>query len=134
MGFDIKAHIEVKIDKQWHHYSCPSILRNYELMDFLGAENLYHYNRFKAKGLPEDISVVTRIAYNKDTTNLFNPSWLTPDELKIVSSKFPQLDPFNIMRGNELGYLFDNSVERFYQYREDYPQEIEDVRMVFWFK
>ncbi len=135
MGFDIKAHIEVKIHKQWHHYSCPSILRNYDLMDFLGAENsLSRNNRFKAKGLPEDISVVTRIAYNRDVANLFNPSWLTPDELKIVSSKFPQLDSFNIMQGNELGYLFDNSVERFYEYRSDYPQEIEDVRMVFWFK
>jgi hypothetical protein len=135
MGFDIKAHIEVKIDKQWHHYSCPSILRNYDLMDFLGAENsLTGNNRFKAKGLPEDISVVTRIAYNRDVANLFNPSWVTPDELKIVSSKFPQLDSFNIMQGNELGYLFDNSVERFYEYRSDYPQEIEDVRMVFWFK
>lgn len=141
MGFDIKAHIEVKIDKKWHHYSCPSILRNYELMDFLGGDFHQHVpekngmnDRFKAKGLPEDISVVTRIAYNRDVAILFKPSWLTPDELKIVSSKFPQLDPFNIMEGNELGYLFDNSVERFYEYRSDYPQEIEDVRMVFWFK
>jgi hypothetical protein len=110
-------------------------------MDFLGGEFHYHIpeedrinGRFKAKGLPDDCSIVTNLAYKNDKGDLFTPSWITPDELKIVSNKFPQLDPFNIISGNELGYLFGNSVERFYEYRSDYPQEIEDVRMVFWFK
>ena len=145
MGFDIKAHIEVKIGGEWHHYSCPSIPRNYQLFDFLGGDWSNHIkggrgsrDKFILKGLPSDISVVTQVAYNKDEGGLFDPSWITIDELNTVIEQFPELSSFNFnlppQLWNPLGYLFDNSVESFWKYRSDYPQEVEDVRMVFWFK
>lgn len=142
MGFEIKAHIECSIDDQWHHYSCPNILRNYKLFDFLGADLSNHVvgnrDKFLLKGLPHDISAVTQIAYNKDEAGLFDPSWITIGELETVIENFPELSSFNYdlppeLR-NPLGYFFDNSVENFWKYREDYPEEIQDVRMVFWFK
>lgn len=144
MGFEIKAHIECRINDQWHHYSCPNILRNYELFDFLGADFSDRgikpdSEKFLSVGIiPSDSSLVTITAFKKDYDDLFNPSWLNVHELNKVIEKFPELSSFNYdlppeLR-NPLGYFFDNSVESFWKYREDYPEEIQDVRMVFWFK
>lgn len=142
MGFEIKAHIECKINDQWHHYSCPNILRNYELFDFLGADfsdrGITHDSqRLLRKGLPPDCSTITKVAFKKDSGK-FSSSWIDINELNKVIEKFPELSSFNydLTPGlwNHLGYFFDNSVEGFFLYREDYPEEIQDVRMVFWFK
>jgi hypothetical protein len=38
-----------------------------------------------------------------------------------------------IYKPYQLGFLFGNSVENFLEYREDYPAEVEDIRIVYWF-
>lgn len=141
MAFEIKSHLEVKIDGQWHHYSVPSIVRNYKLFSLLGFDFTHRgipnrKDTITSKGLPEDCSYITKLSYNPQ--ECFYPSWINVEELNKVIASFSELSSFNYdelpkMR-NLLGYLFDNSVEKFIEHREDYPQFLEDVRIVFWFK
>ena len=59
MGCDIHLHTEVKIKGVWHHYSAPSIDRNYRLFEKMAGvrgagQGICH------KGLPGDMTELTR--------------------------------------------------------------------------
>lgn len=61
MGCDIHAHIELKVNGKWEHYSCPNIQRWYTLFTRIcgvrGNDNITPID--KPRGLPEDLNIVT---------------------------------------------------------------------------
>ena len=60
MGAKIHMHIEVKSSDTWYHYAAPSMFRDRVFFDLLGGI----YNKEAAvvppRGLPEDLSFVTK--------------------------------------------------------------------------
>lgn len=142
MGFQINAHIEIKIEGAWHHYSIPSLDRNYDMFAYLGGEfGNDRKKHFLPKGLPSDVSIATKIGYKHEEEDLFSPSWLSAEEIAEWAIAYPGVSLLGIYscataeyKPYQLGYLYENSTENFLKYREDYPSEIEDIRMVFWFK
>lgn len=136
MGFDIDAHVEIKVGGVWHHYSTPRIDRNYDMFAYLGGEfSSDRKKHFSPKGLPSDASIATKIGYEHRKEDLFNPSWLSAKEIAEYAIAYPVVScmPPGEWKPYQLGFLYGNSMEDFLEYREDYPSEIEDLRMVYWF-
>lgn len=137
MGCDIHLHIELKVKGKWIHYNNPSIVRDYRLFAKMGGvrnDEEYTLPICNPKGLPEDISEITFIAYKKWEDDGHNFSWLSSDEICLLSDWLKYLDipldlEYNILRS----YLFDNSYKEFFNFPEDYPSDLEDFRFVFWF-
>lgn len=136
MGCDIHLHTEVKIGGRWHHYSEPSISRIYGL--FAKMANVRNYSGIEPislpKGLPKNITKVTKIDYLGLEPDAHSMSWFSVDEVaKLLSwvDKTEELKWFADRR--EFGYLFGNDWKYFEKYPNDYPKEIEDFRFVFWF-
>ena len=133
MRFKIEAHTEVKINGVWHHYSTPMINRNYDMFAYLGGE-FDRKKHLSLKGLPNDASVVTKIAYEHHGRDSFDPSWLSSEEIAEWAIAYPEISVLGrINEGYQLGFLYGNSTESFLEYREEYPAEVEDIRIVFWF-
>lgn len=90
---DFHVHIEVLKDGTWHHYANPAMPRNDVLFKlFAGIESykgkypveikrVLDESRFR---LPDDISIVTAIAYREDNHschNLHHEGFATKDDL-----------------------------------------------------
>ena len=144
MGCDIHMHTEVKIDGQWHHYSYPSVNRNYSLFARLAdVRNGDGDDRIEPiaapRGLPEDISALTRLDAKKWEGDAHSHSWLNAKEIEDlaewVKTELRRIgwDIPAFWEGDQFGYLFGNFWSQFLKYRSDYPKEIEDIRFVFWF-
>ena len=74
---DLHVHIEVLKDGVWHHYANPSMKRSDIVFKlFAGLETYRHkfpveVNRIPTReGLPDDMSVITKLAYEYDKTHL----------------------------------------------------------------
>jgi hypothetical protein len=134
MGCDIHGHLEIKTKNKWHHFNVPYIRRNYSLFGKLaGVRDEQIKPICKPKGLPADISEVTRIDYSRMKEDAHTCSWLNASELREVIEwhKLQFEDSFRIY--NEWGFICGNGWESFNEYRADYPEEIQDIRFVFWF-
>lgn len=144
MGCDIHSHFEVKINGKWEHYSTPDINRNYRLFEKMaGVRGSVSNAIAPPKGLPDDISLVTKVAANQMGLDGHTHSWLSSSEFKEVyyfhkalydqdtredSTKWWEVDVA------QYGYLFNNGFEDFEPGNSDiYPKELEDFRLVFWF-
>lgn len=136
MGCDVHAVFEVKVDDKWEHYSIPNIHRNYVLFEKMaGVRGDVSKAIVPPRGLPNDISIVTKIAANYWNGDAHNHSWLSSTEFKelynyhksIANSDWWKIDV------EQYGYLFENGFEDFEPRSESYPKEIEDFRLVFWF-
>ena len=80
MGCNCSAHIEVKIGGKWEHYSAPKIQRYYKVFEKMAGVRGDVTNAISTpKGLPDDISVITKMDVDKDA---HNQSWLSLDEFK----------------------------------------------------
>jgi len=134
MGCDIHIHSEVKINGQWHHYSVGNVARNYELFaKMAGVKNCFNITPVSPpKGLPENISLVTKTSRDNTGGDGHHDSWLNIREINEIE-KWQDDNLFKHSLSEDLGDLFGNSFGSFLDYREDYPEEIEDVRWVFWF-
>lgn len=75
MGTTIHAHIEVKKNNTWFHYATPDVNRNYMLFAATNGERLEDFRpsvrdkiipQASIKGLPDDISDITKICYEYD--------------------------------------------------------------------
>ena len=145
MGCDIHFHTEVKINGQWEHKGHPDIGRNYPLFALLAnvRNNGNTTPISEPRGLPNDASVLTKFISDKYGSDGHSHSY-------IVSNEMVQLEEFikdQIEDGwfgerrsssvsypeNLLGYLMGHSWSDFYLHRTSIPEEIEDVRFVFWF-
>jgi hypothetical protein len=125
MGCDIHAHIEVKIAGKWQHYSDTHIVRNYRLFGHLAGVRFSDLEQVApVRGIPKDATQLTRIAFEEWESDAHTPSWVTMPELKKAAES-------SGLTGYTLGtgYVFGNHPWD----KEEMPEVIQDVRMVFWF-
>jgi len=139
MGCDIHLHIEIKIDGVWHHYAHPSVRRDYQLFAKMGGVRNYD-NEIEPigelRGLPTDVSLITKRDYERWSVNGHSHGWLSSAELVV-------LEDWNHARDSRMEndleysilscYLFGNSFAGFHKYPKERITWLEDVRFVFWF-
>ncbi len=72
MIHDIRLHIEVKIDNQWHHSSIGNLEQNYLLFaKMVNWENDYGITLITPpRGLPDDATETTLPDWNKELSKL----------------------------------------------------------------
>lgn len=152
MGCDIHCHIEVKIRGRWEHYSAPNVERNYDLFARMAGVRERTDSGIvpiaQPRGFVEDPSTITRIDYEHGKEDWHSVSWLTGAEVEaLIDEQRPTepgagateiertrsyYHPWATWRRGGLGYLF-GSIFDAKRYPEDYPDGVEDCRLVFWF-
>lgn len=139
MGCDIHAHIEIKVNGEWHHYSHPRIDRNYYLFTRMAGVRSGHIEDVEPisvpRGLPKDITFTTHFDAKRWGGDGHSHSWLSCKELAALVQWYDELQSGKnwISRMyRELGYLFGGDWD-FHQQPENYPKGLQDARIVFWF-
>lgn len=147
MGCDIHIHMEIKVKGKWEHYSHIYAERSYRIFGKLANVRISNDEHFPIKDLPEDCSLITNIDWKYGEGDNHTPSYLTSEELSDLynwmQSEWEHIP--DDQRGGYIltfdfeywflrhSYLFGNSYTNFNKYRNEYPEEIEDIRMIFWF-
>lgn len=139
MGADCHCHIEVKIDNKWEHYSVPNIQRNYTIFEKMAGVRGDVANAISPpRGLPKDISLITKIDADNYGVGGHSHSWLSSEEFKELYEYQKYL--YSLMGADwwkidyeTYGYLFSNGFESFKAGDAGYPKDIQDFRLVFWF-
>lgn len=140
MGCDIHAHVEIKIGGKWHHYNHPSASRRYALFarmadvrNGIGIEPIA-----QRRGLPDDITFTTRFDHDERWgRDAHSESWLSAEEVAGLEEWMRNGADLGYPSGDyrvekDFGYIFGNGWE-IKKYPNDYPKQLEDVRLVFWF-
>jgi hypothetical protein len=146
MGCDIHLHIEVKISGKWHHHSTPSVPRNYAL--FSKMAGVRHNDSSitpiaQPRGLPKDLTELTRFSYERWKPDAHSESWLNASEILELCEwareyhrtirgrrpEWPEWDEAETFGG----FLFGNYFSDFARYPEDREDGLEDLRFIFWF-
>ncbi len=141
MGCDIHAHMEIKWDGEWLYYAPVNIRRNYPLFARMARMGRCYNIRPIAenRGLPEDVSKMALIHSDNWEQDGHSHSWLSLEELCTLFNEFTVIwGNFHDTRFDFLDefpdlYLFGNSWRGLFKYPQDYPDKVEDARMVFWF-
>jgi hypothetical protein len=135
MGCDIHAHIELKVNGRWEHYSCPLLRRWYTLFariaDVRNSEGTIEPIA-QPRGLPTDLNIVTKLEAERWGSDAHSHTWLSKDELNDLI-KWAEDELGNkgwAFQHEQMGYLNGSN---FLQYPESHPKEFEDVRFVCWF-
>lgn len=132
MGCDIHVHFEIKLNGKWEHYSQPRIERNYELFGRIaGVRNEDIRPICPPRGLPRDCSITTAFCAGRAKGHAHG--WLNATEIETVFDFHRHITKNNMLAFEQWGYLFGNGWNNFLEFRDDFPKEIEDIRMVFWF-
>lgn len=131
MGCDIHAHIEVKIDGKWEHYSALTIRRNYRLFTRMASVRRIDDDVVQVaplRGLPFDMTTVTKFDAEYWKNDMHHPSWITDKEADEVEQWFTLGKMYESRHPCEpFGYLFSNGMT----YRAN--DRHTDTRIVFWF-
>jgi hypothetical protein len=140
VGCDIHAHVEIKIDGQWHHYNHPSVDRRYELFARMAdVRNSTGIDPIAPpRGLPDDITFTTRFDHDEGWgSDAHSESWLSAQEVTELDEWMRDYmrreymgQGYSIER--DFGYIFGNGWD-IKKYPSDYPKQLEDARLVFWF-
>jgi hypothetical protein len=103
MGLDIVCCVELKVKEQWLFYNHATILQTSNVRDFLEK------NKVKFKGLPDKISGLTRITYDRYKSELiYNPTWLNAIEVTELYKEVPSISRYEFQN-----YLFGNSYDHY---------------------
>ncbi len=134
MGCDIRVHFEIKLNGKWEHYSQSKFKRNHRLFGKMaGVRNDYNEIPIcEPKGLPIDISFMSKFCSDYMGSDDHNHSWFDKEEIKKIHEFHEKIDN-GMIDYKQWGYLFGGCWDDFVEYREDYPKEIEDIRMIFGF-
>lgn len=136
MGCDIHLHTEVKINGIWHHYTAPSMDRNYQLFGKMAGVRGSEPPVSEPKGLPSDMSTLTAFCYADWESDAHNMSWLNAEEINQVcqwaNERFKSEGVWD-WETDQIGYLFGNSWSGYTRYPGDRPEGLEDIRWIFWF-
>jgi hypothetical protein len=135
MGCDIHAHVELKLqDGRWHHWNAPHIDRHYRLFSLMAGVRQGHGSPeaiTPPRGLPEDISELTRLDADGWIGNGHHYSWLNRTEIGMLQNWLESNAP------HEFTYVFETEVMGGYLdgngYVHELPEWVKDVRLVFWF-
>lgn len=132
MGCDIHAHIEVKINGKWEHYSCPPFIRCYALFERIcGVRGEVEKAFAPPRGLPNDLNIVTQVCYNKQHRDAHSMTWLSKDEFcELITYAETAIPGLEMFQHKHIGYLTGNS---FNLHPGSNPKEITDVRLICWF-
>lgn len=138
MPCDIHAHIEIKINSSWEHYTHLIILRDYELFGRLAGVCRTDLLIFAPKGLPDGLSVITKMHVREWETNGHTHTWLSADEIKQLNDEYCKPDDDwwygqNHLIRKAFGHVFGNLWCNFNDCKSNYPKAIEDIRLVCWF-
>lgn len=163
MGCDIHCHIEVKINGQWHHWSAPEIQRNYSLFARMAGVRAYALTAAtpiaEPRGFVTDPTIITEIHWDHGGDGDWHtPSWFTGAEIdRLIEERRAEAEreideavanntevtadmrtrayrnPWNAYDRGGLGYLFDRDKFDVKASPGDYPDGVEDCRLVFWF-
>lgn len=146
MGCDIHAHLEVKLNGGWHYLTPVDFERDYALFARMAdVRNSYQGRReiepiSKPRGLPSDAAFMTVFHSDVYGSDGHSHSWLSYDEIcgLIAWDKergdVGQLDEWRLLKCSRHGvWLFGNSIYYWREYPDDYPKELEDVRLCYWF-
>ncbi len=131
MGCDIHIHFEIKVDDEWLHYSAPRIDRDYDLFEKMAGVRGSVENAIVApKGMPDNVSKTTLMEFRWLGSDGHTFSWLNKKEIRELCYLYTETIAES---WEQIGYLFGNDWKFFDEYRKDYPPEIQDIRLVFWF-
>lgn len=135
MGCDIHFHVEIKVNDAWEHYNHPAMPRYYDFFSKIAdvRNNGTVEPISQPKGLPEDVSVVTRLCSGYHSGDWHSHSWLSAAEIQQVEEWWKERYPFPNFIESRWGYLFGNSLGGFLEFPNNYPDWLQDVRVVFWF-
>ena len=135
MGCDIHFHSEIKRSGKWEHYSTNNIPRHYALFSVMANVRNYprtHQPISEPKGLPEDVSELTKMCSDYFGVDGHSHSWLSAKEIVQLHKWMDDQGPMYSHDAN-FPYLCGSHFDAFLKYPEEFPDEIEDVRYVFWF-
>lgn len=140
MGCDIHPHIEVKINGKWEHYSIPQLQRCYALFTRICGVRMREDSTIqpisKPRGLPDDISDITRIEWEFDGGH--SATWLNREELcALIDWHEEYIESINPGYGytaqhHQWGYMTGNDFLSNPGTGSN-PKEYEDVRFICWF-
>ena len=135
MGCDIHSFLEIKVNGHWVMISQAEGPRSYAVFQKMaGVRGDVDEAISPPKGLPEGMSEGTALNWKAGEGDWHTASWFGPDECqKLEDWIYSQSWLKGQWPEKWTGYLFGNSVGGFHEYRNDYPDFIEDVRVVFWF-
>lgn len=143
MGTDIHVHAELLVGGEWLYYREIDIDRDYKLFSLMADVRNDRRNQFdgyvepidQPRGLPENISLMTKMHRDDFGEDGHSDSWLSYPEILQVIRFMKQVGTY-ILWGEwtpQIGRLFGNSWERWKDEPEGYPDEIKDIRWIFWF-
>jgi hypothetical protein len=132
MGCDIHLHSEIKINGKWEHYSAIEVDRDYMLFGLMaGVRDSKVTPICQPQGLPDNLSVVTKLDYERMKDDAHSMSYYNSTLIYELEKAIE--DNREFLFNSKFGYLFGNAYGQFINYPNDYPEEIEDIRFVFWF-
>lgn len=139
MGCDIHAHVEVEIDGRWEHYSALDIPRNYRLFTKLAGVRSRGDDGdptpiSKPRGLPDDLTTVTRFSVDSWEGDMHSASWITGKEADEVERWFNETKQHErVYPAEPFGYLFGNGFAKPYSRDPNCTKRLGKIRVVFWF-
>lgn len=146
MGCDIHLHIEIRVNGIWHHYAAPYVQRWYALFERMaGVRGDVHNAIAPPRGLPDDATVVTKLASDDMGSDGHSHSWLSSAEVVVLDDWLgeqeeklkPEWPGYNLEHAILHTYLFENGFAGFVRYPKDGKRVralgLADFRFVFWF-
>ena len=146
MGCDIHAHIEIRYKGKWEHYAIPSIDRNYSLFGIMADVRRNGPAIVEPKGVPNDMSIVTRLDWERWGVDAHTASWFNEEEIDQLDVWLKEQatqnknNPYDLAYDLEWGilnktYMFGSSLTAFKHYDDyDYlPKGCDAIRLIFWF-
>lgn len=138
MGATIHLHVEVMVGGHWLHLNAPHVERDYLLFGKIaGVRNENIRPIAKPRGLPRDISELTRLCYEQDKkgVRVHSETFITRLEWRELSdwydNTYGEKGPagFHGLDG-VLGYFDGNPI---YTLGGSAGSRLEDARLVAWF-
>lgn len=138
MGCDIHVHVELKVDGQWEHYAQLRPSRSYRTFARMAGVRGTEKPIALPRGLPDDITKMTRRDAEFWGDNGHDHSWLDCAEIRQLIDWFhehvahklgEEFTPWSYLGLEDwLGcYLYGNALDNIERARA------EDIRLVFWF-
>ncbi len=128
---------------KWLHYNHPRVDRDYELFEKMAGVRGHAKNAIALpKGLPDDATETTLFDREEDDGDAHSTSWLSSKEFSdVIVDLHAKRALRSLHHGQryggldaDFGWLFGGSFTYFVAGGiGDYPEQLEDYRVVFWF-